>query len=135
MQVLPREILMDEQKIHLPKGQRRAEVTFTAARVANGLIRRRGLRLGAGAPFREYGCSSPRAGRRRNQRRGRAVRYVPAPRSLPKRTSPDKRRRTGWRDAARVVLRNRSRAGGGRACRITIRPEPTAFRRRAGESP
>src|SRR5438046_5325872 len=43
MQVLPGEILMDEQKVHLPKGQRRAEVTFTAARVANGLIRRRGL--------------------------------------------------------------------------------------------
>src|SRR5438874_8803704 len=92
-------------------------------------------RLGVGAPFREYGCSSPRAGRQRNQRRGRAVRYVPAPRSLPKRTSPDKRRRTGWRDAARVVPRNPSRAGGGRACRITARPEPTAFRRRAGESP
>src|SRR5207302_1026515 len=137
MQVLPREILMDEQKVHLPKGQRRAEVTFTAARVANGLIRHRVFSSSswswdAFSRIRMFIASSgssveaaPRQG----------FRYVPAPRSLPKRTSPDKRRRTGWRDAARVVPRNRSRAGGGRACRITARPEPTAFRRRAGESP
>jgi hypothetical protein len=43
MQVLARKILMDEQKVHLPKEQRKAEMIVTAVRVAIGLIRRRRL--------------------------------------------------------------------------------------------